>query len=142
MNNYNYKFKTEMAAGPCMLWTKHCLKFFDTIEFSNPKEFDKIYGNILFAHDQISTWLISCGVGTIKNVNSIMEIKWRSALPTFYTNDWGNVPVTFNTTAIIHPTKSDVYTEDNCRAYFRAKREVPEKQAEHLWKNYLRKLNL
>lgn len=138
MHNYPFHLRTEMAAGPCMMWTKHCFKFFKSVGLTPAKEFDKIYSNIHFAHDQISTWLISCGVGVIKDIGQIMEIKWRSSLPTFHTDEWGQVPITHNHTAVIHPTKSNRYTEDNCRAYFRSKREGMNKQMEGVWKDYFR----
>jgi len=122
MNEYPFKFKTEMAAGPCMLWTSHCFKFLKTVGLLPSWEFDKRYNSIHFAHDQLSTWLYSCGVCQIERVDNIMEIKWRESLPTFHSTIWGNIPITYNHTAIIHPTQSDKYTEDKCREYFRQKR--------------------
>lgn len=127
MSEFKYKFQTSMAAGPCMLWSKHCLKFMETVDLRPAHKFDKIYPHIHFAHDQISTWLVSCGAGIIVDMGSILELKWRCALPTFHTPEWGNVPITHGHTAIIHPTKSDKYTEDNCRAYFKFRRENPDK---------------
>jgi hypothetical protein len=89
-------------------------------------EFDKKYPLIHFAHDQISTWFLGCGMGRIENVPHLMEMRWRQSLPTTFVEPWGHVPITYKHTAIIHPTKSNVYTEDNCRNYFKSKRkEIP-----------------
>lgn len=122
MGDYPYKFITEMAAGPCMMWTNHCFKFFRHIGLMPASKFDDKYKFIHFAHDQISTYLRSCGVCEIEDIGHLMEIKWRQSLPTFNVPLWGDVPITHPHTAIIHPTESYVYTEDNCRGYFKSKR--------------------
>lgn len=128
MSNYPFVFRTEMAAGPCMLWTKHCLKFLETVNLIPGYKFDIIYPNILFAHDQLSAYLNSCGVGRIAETNYLMEIKWRESLPVLLVPNWGLMPITYETTAIIHPTQSNNYTEDNCRKYFRNKRKIVAQQ--------------
>ena len=123
MRDYPFNFKPEMAAGPCMMWTSHCFKFLKLIGLMPAVEFDKKYPVIHFAHDQLSTWLNSCGVCTIKNVGSIMEIKWRESLPIKNVFPWGPVPaINNNNIGIIHPTKSNKYTEDKCREFFKFQR--------------------
>ena len=126
MGDFPYHFKTEMCAGPCMMWTHHCIKFMHQVGLMPGSEFDKHYPNIHFAHDQISTWFFSCGQGKIESIANLMEIRWRESLPTHSVMNYGPVPIVYKHTAIIHPTKSNVYTEENCRNYFRNKRkEVP-----------------
>jgi len=125
MKEYPFQFRTEMAAGPCMLWTSHCLRFLKEIGLMPAVEFDKRYGLIHFAHDQLSTWLRSCGIGRIESVDHIMEMRWRDALPTFESISWGPVPITYEHTAIIHPTASHKYSEEKCREYFRYIRNNP-----------------
>jgi hypothetical protein len=124
MSEFPYTFKTQMCAGPCMMWTNHCFKFMKQVGLIPGNEFDKKYSLIHFAHDQISTYFIGCGIGRIENVSQLMEIRWRQALPTTNLAPWGNIPITYENTAIIHPTKSNVYKEENCRNYFRGKRKV------------------
>lgn len=121
MSEYPYIFNAEMAAGPCMLWSTHCFKFLETIGLMPGSSFDKKYHMIHFAHDQISTYLKNCGVCRIGETNHIMEMRWRSSLPTV-PSIWGPVPHIHNHTSIIHPTESHLYTEENCRGYFRNKR--------------------
>ncbi len=63
-------------------------------------------------------------MGKIENVGHLMEMRWRQSLPTINVLPWGNVPATHSHTAIIHPTKSNLYTEENCRDYFKSKRKI------------------
>lgn len=121
MGEYTYNFRTEMAAGPCMMWTNHCFKFFKQIGLMPADKFDKLYPLIHFAHDQISTWLLGCNVCRIENIGHIMEMKWRQSLPSFSTPT-GLIPITHSHTAIIHPTEANMYREDNVREHFRSKR--------------------
>ncbi len=123
MSNFPYHFNTDMAAGPCMLWSTHCLKFLLSVELRPGYLFDRRYPTIHFAHDQLSTWLKNCGVGRIERVDHIMEIKWREALPTFRSAFWGEIPITHGHTAIIHPTESYRYNEIKVREYFKLKRD-------------------
>lgn len=125
MGEYPFRFRTEMAAGPCMMWTHHCFNFFEHIGLMPANKFDEKYKWIHFAHDQISTYLHSCGVCKIEDVSNMMEIRWRQALPTFQVPLWGSIPITQPHTAIIHPTESNMYSEEQCRGYFRSKRTQP-----------------
>lgn len=125
MGEFPYYFRTEMAAGPCMLWTHHCINFCRTVGLLPGHAFDRIYPVIHFAHDQLSTYFVNCHAGRIERVDEIMEIRWREALPSFRSAHWGDIPSTYQHTAIIHPTQSHLYQEKNVREYFRQKRNNP-----------------
>lgn len=124
MGEYSWNFNKDMAAGPCMLWTSHCLNFLHTIDLRPAIEFDNKYPLIHFAHDQLSTYLNSCGVGKIVDVEkNFMMIRWRKPLPTFRSHFWRAIPITYENTAILHPTQSCVYNEVTMREYFKVKRD-------------------
>lgn len=118
LSGYEFHFRTEMAAGPCMLWSNNCLNFMTKCGLLPGKEFDKIYPCIGFAHDQISTYLLSCGCGSIRET-PIMELKWREPLPYEEILGWGNIPIIGEGISVIHPVASDAYEEKSCREYFR-----------------------
>lgn len=117
-----FHFKVELSAGPCMLWTEKCLNLLSEIGLYPAEAFEKVYPNIGFCHDQISTYLNSLDYGTIEDAGDMMTLRWREAVPTTHIHKWGEIPIINNGISVIHPVVSDCYDEMTCRTYFRRKR--------------------
>ena len=121
------KWKENVIAGPCMLWTESCLEYMRAHGWLSLESFDSFYEYLYFPHDQISMYMRNYTHCEIISVKDFLVHVSGSSIRYKTHEDFGKVPI-IGDARVLHPTglgegarniEENYDLEKNNRAYLK-----------------------